>query len=445
MPSKQTVINYAMYVVGKVESDWDWASAPGWDGRSNIISIGMMQCAGSNGADLLYRAYEQAWSSYDETTKTWSYGPYYSWWNTLKNGGASQLCADVIDHHPATWEWWSVYSLSDAERKIVSQQLGNDLGKQLQTAQWNSDCAGYIDKALNRGMSLDNPKPLIFFIAMYHQSPQNALTVLSYAGGGCDLQGIYDMCMQNTVFSDYYPRYSTVKSMLEDWDGQSEPPDFGQVSGYTEGGDGQMQNTASGISYLMTRGNDIWVFGTRYPNGLRFTHVGGNRFTCSDTGTHPSGTGSSGASPGTGANAQAVQWLRQYLGQWQYQFGGERWSPQNCDPPGTDCSGAVHAAYWNACGKEVGMSTADMYHHDGQQIVYEGGGNWDEVPWGLMEAGDLILMSQTSKTCAAGGSSHVELYNGTPGQAIGVARTPCPHEGDITWYNGIAIIVQRPI
>ena len=444
MPTKQTVIDYAMYVVGKVESDWDWASAPGFDGVSDIISIGMMQCAGSNAADLLYRAYEQAWSYYDDDG-TLHTGPYYYWWNTLKNGGASQLCSDVVSHHPATWEWWSKRSLTDAERKIVSQQLGAELGKQLQTAQWNSDCADYIDVAVNRGMSLDNPKPLIFFIAMYHQSPANARTVLSYAGGGCDLQGLYDLCMQNSVFCNYYNRYSTVKRMLEEWDGQSEPPDFGQVSGYSEGGDGVMQNSANGISYLMSRGNDIWVFGSKYPNGLRFTHVGGNRFTCSDTGTHASDTGSSGVAGGDGENGKAVDWLRQYLGQWTYQFGGDRWSPQNCTPPGTDCSGAVHAAYWAACGKEVGMSTADMYHHDGQQIVYEGGGNWDEVPWSLMQKGDLVLMSKTSKTIASGGQSHVALYTGTGDICIDVGSTPCPAERSMSWYNGIAIVVQRPI
>lgn len=54
MPSTRTICYYAMYVIGEVESNWNWTAV----NYNDPITIGMMQWYGTRAAALLTSLYE---------------------------------------------------------------------------------------------------------------------------------------------------------------------------------------------------------------------------------------------------------------------------------------------------------------------------------------------------------------------------------------------------
>lgn len=140
-------------------------------------------------------------------------------------------------------------------------------------------------------------------------------------------------------------------------------------------------------------------------------------------------------------NADVLTWARQFLRQWRYIYGGSRVNPAATG--GTDCSGFTHAGYLQVKGISIGYTTGSQFTSPTTELIYHGNGNWDNVPWGIMKPGDLILMSYDTTNFSSGGGSHVGFYTGNTGQVIDCGSTPCPTERDIRWYNAISIAVKR--
>lgn len=140
--------------------------------------------------------------------------------------------------------------------------------------------------------------------------------------------------------------------------------------------------------------------------------------------------------------SSTLDWARQYLGQWRYIYGGSRTDPARYG--GTDCSGFTHAAFW-LChdGISIGYTTGGQFASSESELIYHGSGDWNAVPWHLMQPEDIILMSRDTRDFSSGEGSHVGIYNGIPGQVIDCGSTPCPTERNITWYNAISIAVKR--
>lgn len=419
-----------MYVVSSVETNCTWNDVTYYDGVSNIITIGIMGMAGTDARRLLLDIKAKSSTLWDQIVS-----------------GAPQL-ADDCENAPDTWEWWSTRSLSKGEGETVASVLGSDEGHSIQTQNWSDICNEYIDIAIGRGMSLDNAASMVFFMTMYHQSPASSFVVLNNAGSNADLYKLYTNCLNNGIFSNYPNRYNEAYDLLKDWDGESSPPDFGQNSDdINPGGDNEppIGEIASKLGYILQHGDCLFLYGkNEYAGGVMFVPAGGQRWI---NGYNADGTTIGGGNTGGGDynadNAGTVDWCRQYLHQWRYIYGGDRYNPQ--DTGGTDCSGMTHAAYWHVRGIEIGGWTGAQYTSDASETIYEGNGDWGNVPWDRMAAGDLMLMSETSSQFVAGSTSHVGLYTGEPNMIIHVDRDGSPNEEDITErYHGVAICIRRP-
>ena len=60
MPSTRTICYYAMYVIGEVESNWNWTAV----NYNDPITIGMMQWYGTRAAALLNRVKNEMPTAY---------------------------------------------------------------------------------------------------------------------------------------------------------------------------------------------------------------------------------------------------------------------------------------------------------------------------------------------------------------------------------------------
>lgn len=395
MPS--VCVAYSMYVLGRVESNWTWNSATLFDGVSGIITIGMIQEAGSNAATLLQMIRDNCPDS----------------WGVIEQG-APNLANDV-NTKPLTWNAWSGRVLTAAEAECLNSVLGNEECIGQQQDLWQTQYGDYLSAASTYGLGESNPKTLVYFMSMYHQSPSSAMSVLATAGGNCDLLKIHQVRANDGVLGNslYNNRYSTVYSMLSEWDGESEPPDFGQVGDFDYvGSEPGITEQVSKLTYIMQVGNDLYLYGTdEYKKGVRFIKSAGQTWV---NATNRDGTAiDPGGNPTPGdpsnPNGDVVDFLMQYVGQWTYVGGGDRWTPW--ETKNTDCSGMVHAAFWEVRGVEVGTWTGEMYSSPAFDTIWEGSGQGN-VPWDEMEKGDILLSSDTSPTMSVF-NSHVQIYTGS--------------------------------
>lgn len=424
MATRELIINYAMYAIGEVESHWTWNSVTYYDGVSSIITIGMMQNAGTHAQRLLKIVHDK----------------YPDEWAIIESGAPN--LADNVINWPEDWNTWASRYLTQEEGETLSSILGNDNCKMAQQEYWSIIASQYIDSGLARGFSLDYPKQMIYYMCMYHQSPASANSVADSAGGSATLQKLHTTRANHYILGQYTNRYNTIYNRLSDWDGESNPPDFGQIGDYKPGDNHPpITEAPSKLGYIIQVGNDLYLYGKdEYKNGVVFVAAGGQRWV---NGYNANGENIEGGNTGGGSstdNAKTIDWARQYLGQWAYIYGGDRYNPAASG--GTDCSGFTHAAYWIVRGIEIGGYTGAQYTSDAMNTIWEGS-SWSDVPWSEMVAGDIVLMSRDTTDYTSGTGSHVALYTGTGSVCIDVGSTPCPTERDITFYNAIAICIRR--
>lgn len=366
-----------MYVIGEVESNWEWTSI----NYNDPITIGMMQWYGTRAAGLLARVQSEMPSAY----------------STLAQSLRDSMSAQGVND-----SYWNSRNLTYEEGNSIVAVFSSRENHQIQENQAIEDFSEYVDKLEGWGFSQSDPKPLIFAMAMYHQSPKSCNRVVGTAGGSATLDRIYQVCMNDSVLGKYKTRYNTVYERLKAWDGESMPPDFGQNGGAQagNGGDSGISTELPKLRYIIQNGNDLVLYGDSFPDGVIFYKSIGQCWKCAiDTG----GIGITGGNTGGGisTNVQSVVELyTSWVGQFAYSQGGGRLSPLTSGY--SDCSGSIWFAYHEAMGIDVGTYTGAMVNK-GTEIASGSGAN---IPLDKMAAGDLLL-------CWRNGSlKHVEMYIG---------------------------------
>lgn len=386
MPSTRTICYYAMYVIGEVESNWDWTSV----NYNDPITIGMMQWYGTRAAALLNRVKDEMPAAYVQL--------------------ASSLRSD-LESHVASAGYWNTRYLTKAEGNSIITVFKEEQNHVIQENQAIADFEGYIATLEGWGMSQSYPKPLIFAMSMYHQSPASAGQVIATAGGSADLDRIYGVCMNHGVLGQYRNRYNTVYQRLKDWDGESNPPDFGQSGdvGTTPGGNEPGIDTeASKLGYIIQNGDTLILYGRdEYAKGVIFYPASGqvwiNGYNANGTDI---GGGNEGGGSESGSEAQNAicELYRSWLDRFAYSQGAGRLDPVSSGYG--DCSSTVWFAYQQVAGIDVGTWTGAMA---GKGTKIASGYSGDNLPIEDMEPADLVLIMWNGWN---GSFDHVELYMG---------------------------------
>lgn len=386
MPSIRTICYYAMYVIGEVESNWNWTAV----NYNDPITIGMMQWYGTRAAALLNRIKNEMPTAYGQL--------------------ASSLRSD-IESHDAGSTWWTSRYLNRDEGNSIITVFQDEENHVIQENQAIADFEGYIATLENWGMSQSYPKPLIFAMSMYHQSPASAGQVIATAGGSADLDRIYGVCMNHGVLGQYRNRYNTVYQRLKDWDGESDPPDFGQSGDVdtTPGGNNPGIGTeTSKLGYIIQNGDMLILYGRdEYAKGVVFYPASGQTWV---NGYNADGTdiegGNEGGGTETGSEAQNAicDLYRSWENKFAYSQGAGRLDPTSSGYG--DCSSTVWFAYQQIAGIDVGTWTGAMA---GKGTKVASGYSGDNLPIEDMEPADLVLIMWNGWN---GSFDHVELYMG---------------------------------
>jgi hypothetical protein len=375
-----------MYVIGEVESNWNWTAV----NYNDPITIGMMQWYGTRAAALLNRVKNEMPTAYGQL--------------------AASLRSDIESHDAGSAWWTSRYLNKDEGNSIISvfQEKENHV---IQENQAIVDFEGYITTLENWGMSQSYPKPLIFAMSMYHQSPASAGQVIATAGGSADLDRIYTVCMNHGVLGQYSNRYNTVYQRLKDWDGESNPPDFGQSGDVdtTPGGNNPGISTEeSKLGYIIQNGDTLILYGRdEYEKGVIFYPASGqvwiNGYNANGTDI---GGGNEGGGSESGSEAQNAicELYRSWLDRFAYSQGAGRLDPISSGYG--DCSSTVWFAYQQVAGIDVGTWTGAMA---GKGTKIASGYSGDNLPIEDMEPADLVLIMWNGWN---GSFDHVELYMG---------------------------------
>ena len=386
MPSTTTICYYAMYVIGEVESHWNWTAV----NYNDPITIGMMQWYGTRAAALLNRVKNEMPTAYGQL--------------------AASLRSD-IESHDAGSTWWTSRYLNRDEGNSIISVFQDEENHVIQENQAIADFEGYITTLEKWGMSQSYPKPLIFAMSMYHQSPASAGQVIATAGGSADLDRIYGVCMNHGVLGRYRNRYNTVYQRLKDWDGESNPPDFGQSGDVdtTPGGNNPGISTEeSKLGYIIQRGNLLILYGKgEYAKGVTFYPAGTQKWI---NGYNANGTdiggGNEGGGSESGSEAQNAicELYRSWLDRFAYSQGAGRLDPISSGYG--DCSSTIWFAYQQVAGIDVGTWTGAMA---GKGTKIAGGYSGDNLPIEDMQPADLVLIMWNGYNSSF---DHVELYMG---------------------------------
>ena len=386
MPSTRTICYYAMYVIGEVESNWNWTAV----NYNDPITIGMMQWYGTRAAALLNRVKNEMPTAYGQL--------------------AASLRSD-IESHDAGSAWWTSRYLNRDEGNSIITVFQDEENHVIQENQAIADFEGYITTLENWGMSQSYPKPLIFAMSMYHQSPASAGQVIATAGGSADLDRIYGVCMNHGVLGQYRNRYNTVYQRLKDWDGESNPPDFGQsgdVDTTPGGNEPGIDTEASKLGYIIQNGDTLILYGKdEYEKGVIFYPASGqvwiNGYNANGTDI---GGGNEGGGSESGSEAQNAicELYRSWLDSFAYSQGAGLLDPISSGYG--DCSSTVWFAYQQVAGIDVGTWTGAMA---GTGTKIASGYSGDNLPIEDMEPADLVLIMWNGWN---GSFDHVELYMG---------------------------------
>lgn len=386
MPSTRTICYYAMYVIGEVESNWDWTSV----NYNDPITIGMMQWYGTRAAALLNRVKDEMPAAYVQL--------------------ASSLRSD-LESHVASAGYWNTRYLTKAEGNSIITVFKEEQNHVIQENQAIADFEGYIATLEGWGMSQSYPKPLIFAMSMYHQSPASAGQVIATAGGSADLDRIYGVCMNHGVLGQYRNRYNTVYQRLKDWDGESNPPDFGQsgdVDTTPGGNEPGIDTEASKLGYIIQNGDTLILYGRdEYAKGVIFYPASGqvwiNGYNANGTDI---GGGNEGGGSESGSEAQNAicELYRTWLDRFAYSQGAGRLDPISSGYG--DCSSTVWFAYQQVARIDVGTWTGAMA---GKGTKIASGYSGDNLPIEDMEPADLVLIMWNGWNSSF---DHVELYMG---------------------------------
>lgn len=373
---------YAMYVIGKVESNWNWQSV----NYNDPITIGMMQWYGTRAAGLLNRMRQVASNDYAKLAQT---------------------LRDDLSSHGVTDTYWNRRYLTKEEGnsfKAASESRTSHLAQEELAIH---DFTGYISTLSEYGFVNSVPRPLVFAMCMYHQSPAAALRVIRNTPNIADLDSIYHTCMSDGTLGKYTNRYNTAYSMLKQWDGESDPPDFGQSGIKPDPSPDPDPEKPSGSlagSYIMERGSDLILYQSGNKSGVIFHASAGGRWI--STSKISGGGDTPEPQPPVSNTAEKImQLLYDYKDKFKYGQGAGRLDPEVSGH--TDCSGLVWWAYMKIANINPGEDTkSQISKATSQNKMVVTGTSSNVIPIDQLKLADLILMDWGD------GTRHVELYNG---------------------------------
>ena len=375
---------YAMYVIGAVESNHNWAAI----NPSDPITLGMMQWYGNRAKSLILRG---------KDSDPAGYAQYFASTAAAKAAEADQ---DM-----------SYYYVTQADAAAWHAWAATDPNHVMQQAQWEDDFTAYQQVCDSHGFPAANIRERIFFMTMYHQSPVSAFRVLGSTSGTASLDLLHSTALNDSVLGRYRDRYDTAYNMLRNWDGQSAPPDFGQVGdapapGGDPGGAGVITPTPAQQRYISLVG-DVLIL---HDNGKtsQFYQTAQQVWTNSGTAGTPITGGQTGGGIDTGsdAGAKVVAWVAARVGKYAYSQGPGRLDPEASGY--TDCSGLWWRAYQNVTGINVGRNTGEQAGL-GTRIAVSG----TDTPASAVaksKPGDLLLLTWSGHNP---NYDHVEGMTGT--------------------------------
>lgn len=358
-----------MYVIGQVESGHNWASV----NLSDPITLGMMQWYGGRAYGLLARgmtADPGGWANFKNDTPT---------------------LASHVEQNDINWTGYFVSATDVQAWQNWAQRSENHV---FQQAQWEDDYNNYVTVCDNLGIPSQNIQVRILFMTAYHQSPVSAYRVIGSVGVVADLDRLHSGLLADSVLGLYVNRYNTAYDLLKNWDGQSAPPDFGQVQpdDPTPGG-----NTEPPTQPVAAQGLRIQQFGDSLKVSLgeqSYTAYKGaaQSWQGKDSGAKPITSGNTGAGTPAGnphEDAAAVlAWISDRAGKFDYSQGAGRLNP---DETGyTDCSGLIWCAYFFAIGVIVGTWTGE--EKDLGTEVTNSSKSSIEDALSKVQAGDILLI-----------------------------------------------------
>ena len=412
---------YCMYVIGAVESNWNWTAV----NYADPITLGMLQWYGTRAAGLLEDTREQAPAAYDLLAQS------------LKND---------LEAHSTTDSFWNSRYLTRAEGNSFIEGAKLDAAHVVQQNLFFSDLQNYERVLGSWGCETDTParvKSFIFICSMYHQSPKRAGEVVAALGGTASVASLYAGAMNNSVLSRYKTRYTRVKNYLDSWDGVSAPPDFGQVGDIdtTPGGDGTgyIDQLLSDISSIRMAGGNLIIYGADNSRLICYktqqdVWVPQRNIAAPNTPSKPGGSG--GSTPDQITQMQNL-W-RQNQNKWSYGQGAGRLTPTTSGY--SDCSACIWWAVNKinpAAAKSMGSSTAAMLQNKWDIIASGGAGQYPTED--QCKTGDILIVNWKSTNIAASGR-HVEWVF-PDYQLWGAGRAPLPHpSGSVKDY----ILRNRP-
>lgn len=429
MPSVSTICYYAMYVIGEVESGWNWGAV----NYNDPITLGMMQWYGTRAAGLLNIMKSDAPDDYAKIAET------------LRND---------VEAHDETDSWWTQRYLTLDEGNSFVEASQSDEAHACQEKLAISDFEGYYDY-MTSSWGMSDPKAIIFTMSMYHQNPSICGNIIATTGGNASLERIYTTCLNDATFGMYSNRYTTIYDRLNAWDGESDPPDFGQNGNVSGGGNSPgVEVTQSAITRIQQVGDNLMVYGRdEYAKGVLFVKSAGQTWV---NAVNPNGTDIGGGSSGGGepvapdeAAAAAVDWMLDHLGQWTYSNGPGRLTP--VESGYSDCSGCVWAAFFYGAG--VSLTTPDgtyaQWTGTQSQVGTEiwRGYSVNDIPWNDMAKGDIVLQASDASYLwnFDGYLCHIELYTGEGQTTVGMPGDgPTTRSGSaVDVYGGAAGFMVR--
>lgn len=407
---------YAMYVIGAVESNHNWAAV----NPSDPITLGMMQWYGTRAYGLLNRG---RMSDPDG-------------WATFK--AADPSLAAHVENNDITW---TSYYPNGTDSAAWKKWSATDANHAFQQAQWNDDFTSYQTVCDNYGFPAANIKQRIFFMSMYHQSPARAIHVLGTTSATASLSLLHSAALNDSVLGQYTNRYNTAYSLLNSWDGTSAPPDFGQSddgSTANPGGNGPgISGTTDSLAWIKVQGNNLILF----DNGKKRIFWKSSAQNYQEKGTvgtpvNPGDQTNPGSDSGADAGDKVAAWVKSRIGKFAYSQAGGRLDP---DATGyTDCSGLWWRAYMDVTGIDVGTWTGAQ-KGKGRRIAISTSSTIEQAI-AQAHAGDLVLIAWTAS--GVGNYDHVEGFESDGGSMLLSHGGPGngPHEKSAQSQMGAAYL-----
>lgn len=426
---------YALYLLGRWETGltWDSTSYDNYVNYGDAKSIGIMHWTYGSASALVRTMEERAPDLWNALDASWREAGVTGDFEATANFTASAIdkwvrgVADYYDEATAhqTWYWC-------------------DSGEQ-ESFDWHvSEMERLYGPMPDR--SGQCVKLLMFYMRLQHNMGYHVGEVFAASGGwGATLEDVANNAVYTYWTFDDWPTYGEgwmnatveIRDRLEEWDGESCPPDFGQNLGYDSspsggtGNNGGTDGPASGrYKHIILRGDNLVLYATdgavyfEKTNGSLWIPRKGSR-TLSSGGAaphkpsqsgHPGGTPGGTEGDGMPGAEDMLTWTVEHEGLYTYHQGYTDCT--DIEAPLCDCSGYISRLFWKFApdvwykmgGGDYQFSTSQLW--EACYIIEE----WPEEEPDLLP-GDLFFENNQDGATGVvswgdGGKGHVLIYLG---------------------------------